>query len=354
MKLFYKNLKGFFPLIVASCSKKSRIPSKVFLPTSLMVFLLVFTFVPAFGEFLHVNNERAFILADPIRGKVTDRKTGESLPGVNILISGTSTGTITDIEGNYIINVSEENAVLVFSFIGFETMEIPVQQRSVLDVQLTEAENGMEEVVVTAIGIERETRALGYAVTKVEGNEITTGGNPNLATSLAGKVPGMQLTRSTGPMGSSRIVLRGEASLDMDKNRALVVIDGVPVTNDQNGDGEYSYLGASVDYGDGLSAINPEDIESITVLRGASAAALYGSQAVNGVLMITTKSGKFNQELTVNLRQSTSLQQVNRWLPRQHMFGSGNRSENDYYAFKDSPDGNQNRNSHSWGPKFMG
>ncbi len=354
MKLFYKNLQCSYPLERLSWSKKSGRPSKGFLLTPLMVFYLLFTSFPASGELIYSKTDYPFVLADPIRGNVTDKATGETLPGVNIMIKGTSSGTITDIEGNYMLNVPDENAVLVFSFVGFKTMEIPVQQRSVLDVQLSQSERGLDEVIVTAIGIERETRALGYAVTKVEGDEITTGGNPNLATSLAGKVPGMQLTRSTGPMGSSRIVLRGEASLDMDKNRALVVIDGVPVTNDQNGDGERSYLGAGVDYGDGLSAINPEDIESITVLRGASAAALYGSQAVNGVLMITTKSGQYNQDLTVNVRQSTSIQQVNRWLPRQHLFGSGNRSENDYYAFKDSPDGNQNRNGHSWGPKFMG
>ncbi|WP_025764905.1 SusC/RagA family TonB-linked outer membrane protein [Dyadobacter tibetensis] len=289
-----------------------------------------------------------------IKGNITDAANNEALPGVNVLLKSTTIGTVSDVSGSYQITVPDENAVLVFSFIGYETLEIPIKGRSELNVQLVMATNGLNEVVVTAIGIERETKALGYAVSNLKSDAINVGGNTDLATSLAGKVPGMQLTRSSGPMGSSRIVLRGEASLDMQKNRALLVIDGVPVTNDQNGDGQESYLGAAVDYGDGLSALNPKDIEDITVLRGASAAALYGSQAVNGVLMITTKAGKYNQGLKVSLNQSSSLQQVNRWLPRQTMFGSGNRSENDYYAFKDSPDGVQNRNSHSWGPKFMG
>ncbi len=289
-----------------------------------------------------------------IKGRITDERTGEPIPGVNVLIKETSIGTTTDIDGNYTINVPGPDAVLVYSFVGYQNKELTVAQRSIINVQLNIDTKSLREVVVTAIGIERETKGLGYSVTKVESKEITSGGNPNLATSLAGKVPGMQLTRSSGPLGSSRIVLRGEASLNLDKNRALIVIDGVPVTNDQNGDNERSYLGAPVDYGDGLSAINPENIESITVLRGASAAALYGSQAVNGVLMITTKSGKYNQDLNVEVRHSTSVQQVNRWLPRQQLFGSGNRGENDYYAFKDSPDGNRNRNGHSWGPKFMG
>ncbi|MDQ3393667.1 MAG: TonB-dependent receptor plug domain-containing protein, partial [Bacteroidota bacterium] len=289
-----------------------------------------------------------------IEGRVIDEGTGEPIPGVNILIKDTYIGTTTNIEGNYTLDTPGSEAVLIFSFVGYQNKEVIVDRQSIINVELSTDTKSLREVVVTAIGIERETKGLGYSVTKLENKEITSGGNLNLATSLAGKVPGMQLTRSSGPLGSSRIVLRGEASLNLDKNRALIVIDGVPVTNDQNGDSERSYLGAPVDYGDGLSAINPEDIESITVLRGASAAALYGSQAVNGVLMITTKSGKYNQDLNVEVRHSTSLQQVNRWLPRQQLFGSGNRSENDYYAFKDSPDGNQNRNGHSWGPKFMG
>lgn len=289
-----------------------------------------------------------------VTGKVTDQTSDSPIPGVNITISGTTFGTVTDIDGNFSLDLPDTATQLTFSFVGYKTVEVDINNRTIINVAMQEDTRRLDEIVVTAMGIERETKGLGYSVTKLESQEITTGGNPNLATSIAGKVPGMQLTRSSGPMGSSRIVLRGEASLNLDKNRALIVIDGVPVTNDQNSDSEQSYLGAPVDYGDGLSALNPENIESITVLRGASAAALYGSQAANGVLMITTKSGKYNQGLTVNLSHSTSFQQVNRWLPRQHMFGSGNRSENDYYAFKDSPDGPRNRNSHSWGPNFTG
>jgi TonB-linked SusC/RagA family outer membrane protein len=340
MENYYQTLKGLWPLEPSGLRRMKR----HFLRVLFMQCWLI-------GALIVQGSAAQQAL---IKGRVTDKESGEALPGVNIMIKGTGTGTVTNLEGNYSIQLPEEEAVLVFSFVGFRSQEITVKEQTTLNVQLELDATDLKEVVVTAIGIERESKALGYAVTKMENKEITAGGNPNLATSLAGKVPGMQLTRSTGPLGSSRIVLRGEASLDMDKNRALIVIDGVPVTNDQNSDGERSYLGAAVDYGDGLSALNPEDIESISVLRGASAAALYGSQAVNGVLMITTKSGKYNQDLRVSLRQSSSIQQVNRWLPRQTLFGSGNRSENDYYAFVDSPDGKRNRNGHSWGPKFMG
>ncbi|TRX59140.1 SusC/RagA family TonB-linked outer membrane protein [Fulvivirga sp. M361] len=288
-----------------------------------------------------------------VTGKVTEAETGEPLVGVTVLIKGSTQGTITDLDGNYNL-MTFPKTTLQFSFVGFETEETEVGNRSAINVTLRSSSVNLEEIVVTAIGIERETRALGYSITKVDSDDVSRSGNPNLATALAGKVPGLQLTRSSGAMGSSRIVLRGESSLDLDNNRALIVIDGVPVTNDQNGDGEQSYLGAVVDYGDGLSALNPDDIENVTVLKGPTAAGLYGSQAANGVIMITTKSGQFDQKLRVTLRSTTSFQQVNRWLPRQKMFGSGNRSERDYYSFRDSPDGGNTKNSHSWGPKYMG
>jgi TonB-linked SusC/RagA family outer membrane protein len=309
-------------------------------------------------HFLPINHIIAQTNADQVEkiqvtGIVSDSKTKEPIIGVTINIKGTTHGAITDINGKFTIEALP-TSVLAFSFLGYETAEVPIAGRSVIDYNMTPSVYGIDEVVVTAIGIERETRGLGYAVSTLNNEEISATGSPTLATSLAGKIPGLNLTKSTGVMGTSRIVLRGEASLDLSKNQALIVIDGVPMNNQLESDGERSYLGAVVDYGDGLSAINPQDIESVTVLKGASAAALYGSQAANGAIMITTKSGKYDQALKVTLRHSTSFQQVNRWLPRQLEFGSGNRSENDYYAFKDSPDGSQNRNSHSWGPKFMG
>ncbi|MDN5214838.1 SusC/RagA family TonB-linked outer membrane protein [Fulvivirgaceae bacterium BMA12] len=288
-----------------------------------------------------------------ISGKITDNQTGEPLIGVTVRIKDTAEGVISDLDGNYALEVYPSD-IIQFSFVGFDIQEATAGNRGILDVALTTSSVKLEEIVVTAIGIERDTRALGYSVTKIERDNITRSGSPNLATTLAGKVPGMQLTRSSGVLGSSRIILRGESSLDFNNNRALVVIDGVPVTNDQNGDGERSYLGAVVDYGDGLSTLNPDDIENISVLKGPTAAGLYGSQAANGVIMITTKSGKYDQKLKVTLRSNTSFQRVNRWLPRQLQFGSGNRSENDYYSFRDSPDGRNNKNGHSWGPKFLG
>lgn len=234
-----------------------------------------------------------------LTGKVTGADDGAALPGVNVSVKGTSTGTITDIEGNYKLDVSDSD-VLVFSYIGYVTQEITAGSQSVADIVLAADTEQLEEVVVTALGISREKKSLTYSAQEVSGEEMTRSKDANFINALAGKTAGVQINRSgSGVGGSTRVVLRGNSSTR--QNNVLYVIDGVPMVNQsasqpidvfgQNGVG-VGTGGSGRDGGDGISNLNPEDIESMTILKGASAAALYGSQGANGVILITTKSGK--------------------------------------------------------------
>lgn len=235
-----------------------------------------------------------------INGTVRSATDKATLPGVNVIIKGTTNGTTTNMDGQYNITVPD-NATLVFSFIGFAPQEIAVGNRTVIDLQMEEDITKLTEVVVTAVGIEREKRALGYAVQEVGGNAIVESREPNLVNSLAGKVAGVQINNSGGqPGASSRIVIRGNNSV-FGNNQPLFVIDGIPIDNSQsfgggqtdsngggNGDSPLFNGGAS---NRGVD-IDPNIIESVSVLKGAGASALYGSRAANGVILITTKSGK--------------------------------------------------------------
>ncbi|MEO9967045.1 MAG: SusC/RagA family TonB-linked outer membrane protein [Reichenbachiella sp.] len=237
-----------------------------------------------------------------LTGKVTGADDGAALPGVNVSVKDTNTGTITDIDGNYKLEVSE-NDVVVYSYIGYKTQELNTGSRTVADIVLNTDTEQLEEVVVTALGISREKRSLTYATQEVEGEELTRVKDANFMNSLTGKAAGVFINRSgSGVGGSTRVILRGNSSTR--GNNVLYVIDGVPMNNfspsqpndvwGQNATvaGASGTGGAGRDGGDGIANINPEDIESISVLKGASAAALYGSQAANGVVLITTKKGK--------------------------------------------------------------
>jgi TonB-linked SusC/RagA family outer membrane protein len=215
---------------------------------------------------------------------------GGALPGATVVVKGTTTGAISDAEGKFNITVPSEQSVLQFSFVGMKTQEIPVGGKSVINVTLSSESIGVDEVVVTALGISREKKSLGYSVAEVKGDELQKTANVNALNSLAGKVSGVQIN-STGAAGSSvSVVIRGASSLTSD-NQPLYVVDGVPMNNTLN---NVSSLGNGngVDYGSAISDINSDDIESVSVLKGPSAAALYGSRAGNGVILITTKSGK--------------------------------------------------------------
>lgn len=223
-----------------------------------------------------------------IKGRVTSAREPQGLPGVNVVIKGTAKGVTTGMDGTYSIEVPEESVILSFSFIGFQPQEIAVNGQRELNVVLVEDIQSIDEVVVTALSIERDKNSLGYSITQVGSDEINRAKENNPVNSLAGKVSGLQITKSpTGVDGSSRVVLRGVASM-LGNNRPLFVIDGIPMDAGFGGGGRWG----GKDSGDALADLNPEDIESMSVLKGAGAAAAYGSRGANGVILITTKKGK--------------------------------------------------------------
>ncbi|GAA5042720.1 SusC/RagA family TonB-linked outer membrane protein [Marivirga lumbricoides] len=225
-----------------------------------------------------------------VSGTVTDAVENTPIPGVNILVNGTDSGTTTGLNGEYTIEAPSEDAVLVFSFIGYKTQQVKVANQSTLNVALQQDVMQLGEVVVTALGIEKEERGLTYSTQQLSGDELTTVKEQNMINSLAGKTAGLNITRTSGGVGaSSRVLLRGNKSIS-GANQPLYVIDGIPMNS--NNLGSAGGLYGAVDNGDAIANLNPEDIESVNVLKGASAAALYGSQAANGVILITTKNGK--------------------------------------------------------------
>lgn len=229
------------------------------------------------------------VYAQRVTGKVTAATDGSPMPGVSVLVKGTSTGTATDASGAFALNVSDANGTLVFSFIGYVTQEVQLQGRSDINVSLAEDATQLSEVVVTALGIEREAKSLSYAQQTVDGGQLTQARDINILNSLSGRAAGVDIKKSSsGPGGSTKIVLRGNKSLS-GNSEPLFVIDGIPMANNK---GSQPGMWGGWDGGDGMSQINPDDIESISVLRGSNAAALYGSQGANGVVLITTKKGK--------------------------------------------------------------
>lgn len=247
--------------------------------------------------FLFFGGIGSLIAQRAITGTVTDKVDGSPLPGVNVVIGGTTQGTTTDLNGKYSINVDDNAKTLVFSFVGYEKNVVEINGKSTINVRLTASNVALNEVVVTALGISKEKKSLAYSADQLKGNEATAIQDPTVINSLSGKVTGLVVNESgSGVGGSARVTLRGNKSTR--NNQPLYVIDGIPMMNytpqqptDPWGGGNAS--GAiGVDGGDALSSINPDDIESITILKGASAAALYGAQAANGAIMITTKKGK--------------------------------------------------------------
>ncbi len=224
-----------------------------------------------------------------VTGVITDATTGEPLPGVNILIEGTTNGAISDIEGKYNIVVPNRNSVLIFSFMGYVDERILVGDQTIINVPLTPDIKKLQEVVVTALGIKRDKKALTYSSQQISEDEISRGHNLNFVNSLSGKAAGIDIRKSNaGAGGSTKVILRGTKSF-YGSSQPLFVIDGIPMANYQTSDASGFWGG--FDSGDGLSNLNPDDIESISILKGSNAAALYGSQGSNGVVIITTKKG---------------------------------------------------------------
>ena len=239
-----------------------------------------------------------------ISGTVSD-VSGLPLPGVNILVKGTTNGTQTDFDGKYSIN-AKSGDVLSFSYLGLKTQEVTVGSSNSINVTMQEDASMLDEVVVTALGIKREKKALGYATQEVKGNAVSDVKSSNFVNSLSGKVAGLDI-KSTGTLGgSTNVVIRGNSSM-LGDNQALFVIDGIPVNNGNTNSSNQRSGRGGYDYGNAASDINPDDIESINVLKGAAATVLYGSRASNGVVMITTKKGSAKKGIGVTVTSSLTL-----------------------------------------------
>jgi TonB-linked SusC/RagA family outer membrane protein len=311
--------------------------------------------------FLLLVGMQAALAQAVVKGTITDAKDGTPIPGVSIVVKGTLTGTVTDINGQYALSVPEGYNELIFSFVGMLTKEAKIDGKSTIDVKMDEDVVGLEEVVVTALGISREKKSLGYAVQDMKGEELAKAKETNIVNSLSGKISGVQITNSSGAVGaSSRITIRGITSLT-GNNQPLFVVDGIPISNTDfasgdglGGNGATSTKNNGVNRGNGAADINPDDVESISVLKGPTAAALYGSRALNGVILITTKSGSSGaatrKGLNIELSNSTTFEKPLRLPDYQNVYGQGAEGVFEYVdggggGIKDGVD-------ESWGPKL--
>ncbi|ADY29957.1 SusC/RagA family TonB-linked outer membrane protein [Cellulophaga lytica] len=255
-----------------------------------------------------------------ISGTVTDQD-GIPLPGVNILVKGTTTGTQTDFDGKYSISASS-GQVLLFTYLGQTPTSRTVNNQDVINVQMTEDAEALQEVVVTALGISREKKSLGYSTQTVSGDDIAETRSSNALNAMSGKVAGVQISNNSGNLGgSTRIVLRGPSSITQE-NRPLMVVDGIPLDNSNYNSSSTQTGGGGRDFGDAGFDINPDDIETMNILKGGAAAALYGSRASNGVILITTKSGKKGKaQITIN--SGITFDKVNILPKVQNLYGGG-------------------------------
>ena len=301
-----------------------------------------------------------------VKGTVFDEN-GKPMAGVGVIIATTLQGVVTDINGHYEIKATPVQE-LQFSFLGYKTFSAKVGTRTTINVSMIVEAQAMEQVIVTALGIKRDEKSLGYAASKVGGEELASAANSaNWLSGLTGQVAGLNIQQTnSGGGGTTRVTLRGESSVDFTNNTALFVVDGVPMHNhstqsDAGGEGSLSVI----DYGDGTGDINPEDIESVTVLKGPAATALYGSAAANGAIIITTKSAdKFASKISISYSTNLTFETVNTSPDLQYEYGQGSRD--DYYYYLRGADANRGSGFNpeptyesqsgllSWGPKMDG
>ena len=281
------------------------------------------------------------VQAQSISGTVTDEN-GVPLPGATVLVEGTSNGVSTDFDGNYSISASSGDT-LVFSFVGYSNQSVVVGSSATVNVSL-QPDNALSEVVVTALGVKRNVKAVGYSITQVGGEELSDNKTTNAINALQGKVAGVVVNGSAmGAKGSSRVVIRGASSLN-GNNQPLYVIDGITINNDNLG---AAGMWGGTDYGDGVSSINPDDIESVSVLKGGAAAALYGSRASNGVIIINTKTGAGAKGIGVEYNTTMQFDVLNNSLVDvQTIYGQGRDGVHSV--------GFANRTFDSWGGKLDG
>ena len=302
----------------------------------LYLFLTLFSLFLLWG-----NGVQAQTQTPHVSGSVLDTENNPII-GASVMVKGTKEGTISNTEGNFSIKAAP-GSVLVVSYIGFATQEVKVTGRGKpIIITMREDTKRLNEVVVTALGIKRERKALGYSLSEIDGKELQKAKETNVINSLAGKVAGLSISQTaTGPAGSTRVILRGSTELT-GNNQPLYVIDGVPMDN-TNYDSSDQWGG--FDLGDGISSINPDDIENISVLKGPAASALYGSRASHGVILITTKKASTKKDFSIELNSTATIEtQLTKWSDVQYEFGQGSDGRitlsDDRYS--------SNRN---WGPR---
>jgi TonB-linked SusC/RagA family outer membrane protein len=302
------------------------------------------------GNLVIISPKGIGIIQHKIEGIVTDEN-GMPLYGVSIQVKGTTTGVLTDASGKFSL-VVDDDGVLLVSFIGYKSQEIIVGKRTSINIQLQLSAAGLNEVVVTALGISKEKKSLGYAVSTVSSKELNSTGESSMLLNLDGKVPGLVVnTSANGLDGTPRVVIRGVTSLSAD-NQPLYVLDGMPMLNNRSlSESLFTSSNGSSDYGNPLSDINPNDIESITVLKGASASALYGARGANGVVMITTKKGT-KKGIGVTYSNNTSFQSPEILPHQQTEYGQGYDGQ---YSYVDGNGNGVNEQTTSlFGPRYEG
>ncbi len=305
-----------------------------------LVFVLVMMVTMAFGQRI-------------ISGTITDEN--GPLPYANVIVKGTTIGTTTDLDGKYELKVPEGATTVVVSYTGFTTQEMVLGSSNSINVVLSEGVI-LEEAVVTALGIKRDEKSLGYAVQEIDGSALNEAKETNIVNALSGKVAGVQVTGASGNLGgSSRILIRGAASVS-GENQPLFVVDGIPMDNSNYTSTNQARGAGGYDYGNAAQDINPDDIESVTVLRGANAAALYGSRAANGVILITTKKGSSmsgnNKSIGVSVNSGVSWDNILILADYQNEYGGGYDQNNFYELNGENIPGYGE--DESWGPKFEG
>jgi len=322
-----------------------------------------------FCAFLFLYCSTVFSQSNIITGTVSDGS--GPLPGVSVMLQGSSTVGTTDNKGLYTLNAGKQLSntdILIFRYIGYVDKKVAFDGRKVMNVLLVEDTQILKEVVVTALDIKRNKRSLGSAIQVIGSEQLTDAQSNNWVSALSGKVAGLNLVSTgSGPVNSVKVILRGNNSLNADSNYALIVLDGVPVSSGMTSSGVSNAYGAGsgndvpIDFGNGISDINPNDIASVTVLKGASATALYGNRAANGALIITTKSGaRKDNEIGVTINTNLSFNDVLKWPDFQHEYGQGTGTTQVpasqlYYSYGNSADGIGNSGTSSaYGPAFNG
>jgi TonB-linked SusC/RagA family outer membrane protein len=285
-----------------------------------------------------------------ISGTITDKSAGLGIPAVSIS-SSTENGTISDMNGNYSIKVLDQNQILTFSYLGYKTRKIKVGNQTSINIQLEEIETNLDEIVVTALGLNRKAKELGYVVQELKAKDVTEIKTANFLDNLAGKLAGVTISQgATGVGSSSKITIRGEASFS--NNNPLFVVDGTPINNNTvfNFTNEAAAGFQEIDFGNGAMEVNPDDIQSITVLKGPSAAALYGTRASNGVIVIKTKDGSKKKGLGISINSSITFDSAFRLPDFQNEFGQGNSGNFEYIDGLGA--GINDVITYSWGPKL--